>query len=110
MLCIRLVFNEHDRLAGEQSCSICLGRVPLRQVSIDSEEQAKTETLGDASRLLLTDSVGFRWHDFGRGHVPEPKPAIQQSWGDPNPLFHMGRHGRSEEHTAELQSLMRSSY
>src|SRR3546814_7261042 len=93
MLCIRLVFNEHDRLAGEQSCSICLGRVSLRQVSIDSEEQAKTETLGDASRLLLKDSGGFRWHDFGRGHVPEPKPAI-----------------RSEEHTSELQSLMRISY
>src|SRR3546814_4891378 len=102
MLCIRLVFNEHDRLAGEQSCSICLGRVSLRQVSIDSEEQAKTETLGDASRLLLKDSGGFRWHDFGRGHVPEPKPAIKQSWGDPIP--------RSEEHTSELQSLMRISY
>src|SRR3546814_12564692 len=65
----------------------------MRQVSIDSEEQAKTETLGDASRLLLKDSGGFRWHDFGRGHVPEPKPAIKQSWGDPIPMFQMGRHG-----------------
>src|SRR3546814_1816138 len=103
MLCIRLVFNEHDRLAGEQSCSICLGRVSLRQVSIDSEEQAKTETLGDASRLLLKDSGGFRWHDFGRGHVPEPKPAIKQSWGDPIPMFQMGRHGIALVPTAGKQ-------
>src|SRR3546814_8909149 len=64
----------------------------------------------------------FRSHggspDSGFGHrLPPPRVAAvvsgrwpQAAWRVSSPLFQLQGHSRSEEHTSELQSLMRNSY
>src|SRR3546814_7403442 len=56
----------------------------------------------DESRRLLDDAVNRR--------KPQPRPLADVLGGEEG-LENLGQHiGRSEEHTSELQSLMRISY
>src|SRR3546814_9793070 len=57
------------------------------------------------TRVLATAMPGCAEHPPGTGlrATIRPRPARQPGW-------HAGRLGRSEEHTSELQSLMRISY
>src|SRR3546814_4856606 len=52
------------------------------------------------------DSLAFFWF---KG-APEAVPGISAPEALPTPGNFMSAHGRSEEHTSELQSLMRISY
>src|SRR3546814_9579707 len=85
----------------------------------------RTDTLFPYTTLFRSCRFGFRFlkfgddafrvlhesaPDFSRGHFacravqkPHAEPLL-----DSSDMF--GRHGRSEEHTSELQSLMRISY
>src|SRR3546814_5265921 len=47
----------------------------------------------------------------GATFPPNQSPILSgKSYGNPRPLASISRTARSEEHTSELQSLMRSSY
>src|SRR3546814_2768970 len=72
------------------------------------------ETVGareQRARRLVTGDIGhelFVIRDIGR--IAENEVELAADLLRPIPLFQFGTIGRSEEHTSELQSLMRISY
>src|SRR3546814_7303596 len=57
-------------------------------------------------RAAGADAAGF----LGHSHAREPRPALPRQCGDADARCGRRRALRSEEHTSELQSLMRISY
>src|SRR3546814_8765518 len=88
--------RRHTRCAlvtGVQTCALPICRM-VTKFAYESPRLGSGETgLNDALKALMRE-VGLDPEDF-RGRMQDVRPAIQK---------------RSEEHTSELQSLMRSSY
>src|SRR3546814_6593550 len=57
----------------------------------------------DEYETLLTDNRIWKQRTVGIGVIP---PELAMAWGMSGPMLR----GRSEEHTSELQSIMRISY
>src|SRR3546814_7507877 len=79
----------------------------------------RTDTLFPYTTLFRSESRSFEEEDRRIAAHAEPLPQVTVAWRDrerqisPEPLHILGfriEHDRSEEHTSELQSLMRISY
>src|SRR3546814_5927087 len=95
-------------------CSSDLAGAGRSGPAIQSKEHCKLQAFGDAGGLGLQGMCRVGRHQFVGGLLPEVEPAFEQFGRDPVLVLHMRRDGltlvRSEEHTSELQSLMRISY
>src|SRR3546814_4698057 len=58
------------------------------------------------TRLAMPDCIDGVW----RGYLPHARPGQQEGRACGYPARPIARDARSEEHTSELQSLMRISY
>src|SRR3546814_10096812 len=91
---VRLHLDRHDRVAVAAGAGLALAPEPHLRARFDAGGQFEVDRRSVAQR----DPLRFQRGGIGEGHL--------QQIGDVGALGL----GRSEEHTSELQSLMRLSY
>src|SRR3546814_1854852 len=87
-------------------CSVQLAGAAAALSNEQPERSAKA--MGNSSRNII--EISFPEFEFVRTIVEDCSPSFQSGVAFLGSSWKIGAKGRSEEHTSELQSLMRISY
>src|SRR3546814_1461360 len=95
------LFQHHHRVPGgyREMRDSCLWREVVYLQRLFGHDQHRRRTIGDLARIRGGDGAAFRERPYATDRLNRRVP--------PNAFV---CHMRSEEHTSELQSLMRNSY